>query len=795
MAEGSRGGMEVPGARLAIDIGGTFTDVALEAGGPPVTTKVLTTPAAPEDGVLAGVRKVLGIAGVAPSAVRLVIHGTTLATNAIIERRGARTALIVTSGHRDALEMARENRFEQYDIGIDRPEPLVPRRLRLPVRERVDRRGRVLTPLDEKTVRALLPVLDEQGVESVAVGLIHGYANPDHERRIGAILAKERPELAVTLASEVCPEVREYERLSTACANAYVQPLMSRYLRGLARSLAASGLDCPFLLMTSGGGLTTLEAAVAAPVRLVESGPAGGAILASHLARGLALGDVLSFDMGGNDRQAVRDRRGPAPAVARLRGGPQLPFPEGERAAGAHSGDRDGRDRGRGRVDRGRGRPRPHPGGAGQRRVGTGAGGVPPGRGGGHRHRRGRRAGAHRSGLFRGGRDPPGPRPGGGRRSRPAGGETWTERDGRRARDQRDGGREHVQRGAHPRHRVGEGDGRPHPGGVRGLRAHPRRPPGGQARAGPLPGPGRRGGGVGGRVSAGADLLRGGAQPLHAPVLLRRRGGPGGDGGDAGRGGRGGRAGGSRGRDHRARARLHALRGAGPRDRGGGAAGGGGGHRLRGRAAAGLRRGVPGGVRARHPRAGRGGAELDAGGDGGSRPGGWVGRGRGGGRLGEREGSRWRAGGRGAWGRAGAVGCTSGNRGRRVPGPAPTGRDAEVGTHPAEAGSTGDPPTSGSPPPVRRAELVDGASAGRVAAAVHPRRGLGEGDAGGGTGPGRGDPDHHGRPGGVGGGGAPRRPPPGATERDAAARPSRFGIRPPAVRFRPSRFGIRPPGA
>ena len=299
MAEGSRQGMEAPGARLAIDIGGTFTDVALEAGGPPVTTKVLTTPAAPEQGVLAGVRRVLEIAGVAPSGVRLVIHGTTLATNAIIERRGARTALIVTSGHRDALEMARENRFEQYDIGIDRPEPLVPRRLRLPVRERVDRHGRVLVPMDEESVRALLPVLDEHGVESVAVGLIHGYANPDHERRIGAILASERPALAVTLASEVCPEVREYERLSTACANAYVQPLMSRYLKGLAESLAASGLDCPFLLMTSGGGLTTLETAMAAPVRLVESGPAGGAILASHLARRLELGDVLSFDMGG----------------------------------------------------------------------------------------------------------------------------------------------------------------------------------------------------------------------------------------------------------------------------------------------------------------------------------------------------------------------------------------------------------------------------------------------------------------------------------------------------------------
>ena len=285
--------------RLAVDIGGTFTDVALEAGGRLVATKVLTTHAAPERGVIEGVRKVLEMGAVPAGSVRLVIHGTTLATNAIIERKGARTALIVTEGHRDALEMALENRFEQYDIGVDRPPPLVPRHLRLPVTERVDREGRVLVPLEEDSVRAVLPVLDRHGVESVAVGLIHGYANPAHERRIARILAAERPGLAVTLASDVCPEIREYERLSTACANAYVQPLMARYLTGLAASLREAGLACPFLLMTSGGGLTTLDTAVAAPIRLVESGPAGGAILASHLARELALGDVLSFDMGG----------------------------------------------------------------------------------------------------------------------------------------------------------------------------------------------------------------------------------------------------------------------------------------------------------------------------------------------------------------------------------------------------------------------------------------------------------------------------------------------------------------
>ena len=299
MTETERMASEGRGARLAVDIGGTFTDVALEAGDRLVTTKVLTTHAAPERGVLEGLGKVLEMARVPPSSVRLVIHGTTLATNAIIERKGARTALLVTEGHRDALEMAHENRFEQYDIGVDRPPPLVPRHLRLPVAERMDRHGSVLVPLDEDTVRRWLPLLDEREVEAVAVGLIHGYANPAHEERIARILASERPGLSVTLASEVCPEIREYERLSTACANAYVRPLMARYLTGLAASLRDAGLDCPFVLMTSGGGLTTLATAVAAPVRLVESGPAGGAILASHLARELDLGDVLSFDMGG----------------------------------------------------------------------------------------------------------------------------------------------------------------------------------------------------------------------------------------------------------------------------------------------------------------------------------------------------------------------------------------------------------------------------------------------------------------------------------------------------------------
>ncbi len=286
-------------ARLAVDIGGTFTDLALEIGGRRVTTKVLTTPAAPERGVLDGLAKVMGEAGIAPAQISLIIHGTTLATNALIERAGAKTALIVTEGFRDSVEMAYENRFEQYDINIDRPAPLVPRHLRWPVTERVSARGEVLRPLEESSVEALVPAIGKQGIESLAIGLIHGYTNPAHEQRIAEILRRAHPDLPISLSSEVCPEIREYERLSTTCANAYVQPLMARYLTRLSDDLRRGGYDCPFLLMTSGGGLTTLETAVKFPIRLVESGPAGGAILASRIAAECGLDRVLSYDMGG----------------------------------------------------------------------------------------------------------------------------------------------------------------------------------------------------------------------------------------------------------------------------------------------------------------------------------------------------------------------------------------------------------------------------------------------------------------------------------------------------------------
>ncbi|MFZ9013377.1 MAG: hydantoinase/oxoprolinase N-terminal domain-containing protein, partial [Alphaproteobacteria bacterium] len=198
--------------RLAVDIGGTFTDVVLQHGSNQTTAKVLTTPSAPEDGVLDGVAKALADAKITPDAVGLLIHGTTLATNAIIERKGAKIALLTTEGHRDAVEMALENRFEQYDIMIDRPLPLAPRELRWPVRERMNVAGDPLIKLDDESVRAVLPLIEKHQIEALAVGLLHAYANPAHEERVREIVKSAFPNLPISISSEVCPEIREYER-------------------------------------------------------------------------------------------------------------------------------------------------------------------------------------------------------------------------------------------------------------------------------------------------------------------------------------------------------------------------------------------------------------------------------------------------------------------------------------------------------------------------------------------------------------------------------------------------------
>ena len=286
-------------ARLAVDIGGTFTDLALETADRRWTAKVLTTPSAPEEGVLAGIAAILRDAAMQPADIAILIHGTTLATNAIIERRGAATGFITTAGFRDVLALGNESRYDQYDLDIILPQPLVPRHLRLGVPERLDNEGKTLLPLDEAAVRTAAATLREAGVESIAIGFLHGFVNPAHEQRARAIVAAMLPDIPISLASEVSPEMREWERFSTTVANAYVQPLMDRYLGRLESALRAMGLTAPIFLMLSGGGLTTLETARRFPIRLVESGPAGGALFAADIARAAGLDRVLSFDMGG----------------------------------------------------------------------------------------------------------------------------------------------------------------------------------------------------------------------------------------------------------------------------------------------------------------------------------------------------------------------------------------------------------------------------------------------------------------------------------------------------------------
>jgi N-methylhydantoinase A len=285
--------------RIGVDIGGTFTDVVLQQGERRVTAKVLTTSAEPERGFMQAVDAVLAAAGTSPADVALLVHGTTLATNALIERKGARTALVTTRGFRDTLEMGTESRYEQYDLDIDLPEPLVPRELRFAVDERLDASGRVLVRLDEAGLREAAARMRDAAVDAVAVGFVNSYRNPAHEQRAAAVLAECLPGVPVTQSAQVSPEMREYQRFSTACANAYVQPLMERYLRRLESLLAERGLRCPMFLMLSGGGVTTVDTACAFPVRLVESGPAGGAIFSAHVAAQLGLDRVLSYDMGG----------------------------------------------------------------------------------------------------------------------------------------------------------------------------------------------------------------------------------------------------------------------------------------------------------------------------------------------------------------------------------------------------------------------------------------------------------------------------------------------------------------
>ncbi len=285
--------------RLGVDIGGTFTDVVLEKGGESFSTKVLTAYAAPENAIIDGMHQVCIKAGVTPADLTQIIHGTTLATNALIERRGAKTALITTQGFRDVIEMRTESRFEQYDLNLNLPEPLLPRQMRYTVEERVDATGAVLLPLDRTEVEALADRIAEAGYESVAVGLIHSYLNDAHERLIREVLEERLPGVMVSISSEVSPQMREYERFNTVVANAYIKPLMKSYLGRLEGRLQEEGVSCNIFLMHSGGGIISIESAAEFPVRLVESGPAGGAVFAANIAARYGLDKVLSFDMGG----------------------------------------------------------------------------------------------------------------------------------------------------------------------------------------------------------------------------------------------------------------------------------------------------------------------------------------------------------------------------------------------------------------------------------------------------------------------------------------------------------------
>ncbi|WP_442920167.1 hydantoinase/oxoprolinase family protein [Mesorhizobium sp. WSM4962] len=286
-------------ARVGVDIGGTFTDVAMEHRGQMFSTKVLTNYAAPEAAIIDGVKLVLADAGIGFDEIGAIIHGTTLATNALIERRGARTAFITTAGFRDVIEMRTENRFELYDLNIVLPPALIPRRDRFVVDERVDAHGAVLTPLDIAQVESLAEDIRKGGYESIAVGLMHSYVNGEHERKIRDILVEKLPAISVSLSCEVSPQMREFQRFNTVCSNAYVKPLMASYLNRLVDKLRQVGAQCPIFMIHSGGGIITVESAAEFPVRLLESGPAGGAIFAAEVAKRYGLNRVLSYDMGG----------------------------------------------------------------------------------------------------------------------------------------------------------------------------------------------------------------------------------------------------------------------------------------------------------------------------------------------------------------------------------------------------------------------------------------------------------------------------------------------------------------
>ncbi len=303
--------------RFGFDIGGTFTDfvvIDVESGAIH-TFKTLTTPHEPVAAVLEGWEFLLADLGITGDAIESAVHGTTLITNALIERDGAVTGLVTTRGFRDVLEMRKEMRYDIYDLLITLPEPLVPRPLRLEVGERVNGKGEVLSALDSRELEEIRQTFQEAGVTSIAVCFLHSYSNPSHERLAGAWFKEHLPAVGISLSSEVAPEIREYERTSTTVCNAYVQPLAEGYLSSLGVRLRDAGLKRNLYLMLSSGGITTLDTASRFPIRLVESGPAAGVLAAVHYGGLIGESDLVSFDMGGTTAKMCLIKNG-QPAMA-----------------------------------------------------------------------------------------------------------------------------------------------------------------------------------------------------------------------------------------------------------------------------------------------------------------------------------------------------------------------------------------------------------------------------------------------------------------------------------------------
>ena len=287
--------------RVGVDVGGTFTDFVLvdEHRDMIFTGKQLTTPTDPGKAICEGVSRIVSEAGIEMSQLDGIVHGTTLVTNAVIERLGAKVGLITTSGFRDVLEVGHEMRYDLYDLFLEKPEPLVPRNLRLTVNERIASTGEILSELDEAGVNAACNELISKGVDTIAVCLSNAYVNPQHEERVRDLILADYPDLPVTISTVVAPEIREYERTCTAVANAYVLPLMRRYIDDLQSKLTGLGLEGPLNVMLSGGGIAALRIAQEAPIQMIESGPAAGAISGAYYGRLTDTQSVIAFDMGG----------------------------------------------------------------------------------------------------------------------------------------------------------------------------------------------------------------------------------------------------------------------------------------------------------------------------------------------------------------------------------------------------------------------------------------------------------------------------------------------------------------